>query len=321
MNQALVGISVIWTLVFIYAMAGSVDFGAGFWAMVYHRQQDARAATIANRYLSPLWEVTNVFLVLFAVALIGLFPTAAYTLGILLLVPGSMILVLLTIRTVFMVYAHVVKSYQFTLRIVSGITGLLIPALLVAVLPISQGSFTNTVGADHLLGIAALFTHWTTYTYARVADDESAYQVYRKHTLWLGPLALVSALVVLWGMPVTASWLRAGLGRQAAWFLASGILFVIAWVLFYLAKSRQQHIYRWGVVLVAMQYASAMVGYGRAHLPYIVYPIATVEGSFTNAEMFRAAVLVLVIGIAVLFPGFVWFWRLFLENRAYVGRP
>lgn len=80
-------------------------------------------------------------------------------------------------------------------------------------------------------------------------------------------------------------------------------------------------LYRFGVIAVVVQYASAMLGYGRAHLPYIVYPGITVQNSFTNVEMFREAVTVLIIGIAVLFPGFVWFWRLFLESKSYAGDP
>jgi cytochrome bd ubiquinol oxidase subunit II len=338
MNDALWGISVIWALVFIYAIAGSVDFGAGFWAMVYHRQKDAHAATIANRYLSPLWEVTNVFLVLFAVALVGLFPSAAYALGSVLLVPGDLILILLTIRTVFMVYTHVVHKFQYSLRIVSGGTGLLIPALLMTVFPVAQGGFLSSTGGVYHLSLGGLLTHWTTYTYivlgilselfissvvladyARIAEDTSAYHAYRQNALWLGPLAMVSALLVLWGIPSSASWLKGDLLIQGWLFIVSGICFAIALVIFWLARTVRQKVYRLGVIAVVLQYAFAMLAYGRAHLPYIVYPGITVQNSFTNVEMFRAAVLVLVIGIAILFPGFVWFWRLFLESKAYAG--
>lgn len=340
MNDALLGISLLWALVFIYAIAGSVDFGAGFWAMVYYRQKDAHAATIANRYLSPLWEVTNVFLVLFAVSLVGLFPSAAYALGSVLLVPGDLILILLTIRTVFMVYTHVVHKFQQPLRIVSGVTGLLIPALLMTVFPVAQGGFLSSINDTYHLSLKGMMTHWTTYTYiligllselfistailadyARVAEDTSAYHTYRRNALWLGPLTMLSALLVLWGIPSSALWLRDDLLAQGWLFVVSGFCFAIAMVIFWMARNVKQKMYRLGVIAVAFQYAFAMLAYGRAHLPYIVYPEITVQNSFTNVEMFRAAVLVLIVGIAILFPGFVWFWRLFLENKAYAGKP
>jgi len=340
MNDALWGISLLWSLVFIYAIAGSVDFGAGFWAMVYHRQKDAHAATLANRYLSPLWEVTNVFLVLFAVSLVGLFPTAAYALGSVLLVPGDLILILLTIRTVFMVYTHVVHQFQYSLRIVAGVTGLLIPALLMTVFPVAQGGYLSNTGGAYYLSLSGLLTNWTTYTYillgilselfisaviladyARIADDTSAFHAYRQLGLWLGPLAMVSALLVLWAIPASAAWLQDDLLRQGWLFILSGVFFTIAMVIFWRARSVRQKVYRVGVVAVVLQYAFAMAAYGRAHLPYIVYPSITVQNSFTNVEMFRAAILVLIIGMAILFPGFIWFWRLFLESKAYAHEP
>lgn len=340
MTDAMWGISLLWALVFIYGVAGSVDFGAGFWAMVFYHRKDARAATIANRYLSPLWEVTNVFLVLFAVALVGLFPGAALAYGSILLVPGNLILILLTIRTVFMVYAHSVKRYQGALRVISGVTGLLIPALLVTVLPVAQGGIVTKSGVNLQLTLASLFSTGGVYSYivlaifselfistmvladyARVAGDDSAFKVYRRLALWFGPLAMLSSLFVLWSIPRFASWFRANLLEQWPWFVLSLLSFLVAMGLASSARRHDRNRFRAAVVLVAGQYALAMIGYGRAHLPYLLFPYLTVQNSFTSSAMFRTLLIILIIGIAVLFPGFVWFWRLFLENRAYVGKP
>ncbi|WP_284286190.1 cytochrome d ubiquinol oxidase subunit II [Alicyclobacillus fastidiosus] len=340
MTAALWGILLLWLIVFIYGIAGSVDFGAGFWAMVFFKERHASAATIANRYLSPLWEVTNVFLVLFAVALVGLFPTAAFVLGNILLVPGDLILILLTIRTVFMVFAHSVDRYQHTLRIVSGITGLVIPALLMTVFPISEGNFLHSVDGRLTLSVPDLFRNQVVYgyvilgitselflsalllgDYSRVAKDESAYRVYRKHVLWLGPVSILSAFLALLSIGRSAAWLQKAMLSQWHWFLASGCFFVIGYVLVITCGWELKRRFRWAVVSIVAQYACAMMGYGRAHLPYFVYPVVTIQDSFTNSEMFRAVIIVLILGIAVLFPGFIWFWRLFLENRAYASKP
>jgi cytochrome d ubiquinol oxidase subunit II len=120
---------------------GSIDFGAGFWAFIYGNRADTRAASIANRFLSPSWKVTNVFLVLLVVALVGFFPRATFMLGTLLLLPVSLVLILLKVRSTFLVYAYSSEKYRGALRIVSGVTGLLIPGLLISVLPITLGGY------------------------------------------------------------------------------------------------------------------------------------------------------------------------------------
>ncbi len=329
----------LWTLVFIYAIAGSIDFGSGFWALFYFKRTDVKAAMIASRYLSPLWEVTNVFLVLFAVSLVVLFPHAAFTLGNMLLVPGNLILILLTIRTVFMVYAHTSERFAYPLKFISGITGLLIPALLLTVFPIAQGGFSQRVGDHYILSLSALFSSPATYTYvalgilselflsslflgdySRVADDRSAFITYRRQVLWLGPVTIIVAFICLWSISATAPWLRHGLILQGSWFVLSGTLFLLGMAMVLLARKPTDFSYRIGVIAIVLQYLMAMFAYGRAHMPYLVYPIVSIYDSFTNAEMFRAAIMVLIIGIAILFPGFIWFWRLFLENKAYLQK-
>lgn len=74
MDDAQIAITILWVFLFIYSIVGSVDFGAGFWAMIYGGRKDTTAGGLANRFLSPSWKVTNVFLVLFVVALVGFFP-------------------------------------------------------------------------------------------------------------------------------------------------------------------------------------------------------------------------------------------------------
>ncbi len=69
-----------------------------------------------------------------------LFPGATFMLGTILLIPGSIILLLLTVRSAFLVFSHVAPKYEKVLVYISGISGLLIPAFLISVLPITHGS-------------------------------------------------------------------------------------------------------------------------------------------------------------------------------------
>lgn len=73
MGDSLLAITVIWGFIFIYAVMGTMDFGAGFWSMIYINRTKTNATDVANRYLSPTWEVTNVFIVAIVVALFSFF--------------------------------------------------------------------------------------------------------------------------------------------------------------------------------------------------------------------------------------------------------
>ena len=68
MADALIAITILWGFVFIYAVMATMDFGAGFWSMIYMNREKTKATNIANRYLSPTWEVTNTFIVALVVA-------------------------------------------------------------------------------------------------------------------------------------------------------------------------------------------------------------------------------------------------------------
>ena len=74
---------------------------------------------------------------------------------------------------------------------------------------------------------------------------------------------------------------------------------------------------RIAVLAVVAQYGFASYAYGIAHLPYIIYPDVTVFTSFTTVETFYALLILYAIGIAILLPGFIFFWNLFLKDRTF----
>src|SRR5689334_3705475 len=99
MDKLTLAFTALWTFLFLYSLLAAIDFGAGFlfwWAGLTGRNIAARQ--VIMRYLSPVWETTNVFLVFFIVGLVGYFPRAAATYGVLLLVPAGIALMLLIVR-------------------------------------------------------------------------------------------------------------------------------------------------------------------------------------------------------------------------------
>ncbi|MFD2673136.1 cytochrome d ubiquinol oxidase subunit II [Marinicrinis sediminis] len=337
--EAMIAIVILWVFIFIYSIVGSIDFGAGFWSMLYGKHKGTRAGELANRFLSPAWKVTNVFLVLLVVALVGFFPHATYTLGSLLIVPVSLVLILLTIRSTFMVYAYSVDRFRGTLRIVSGVTGLFIPALLISLLPVTLGGFLNVNGESVSLRFADLLQSPTLYAhlgfglttelylsalfladYAKVAGDSSSYQTYRRLAVAFGPSTLGFAVLTTWTMVPEASWIVEAIIDHGFWFGLSVAAFVLAYASLWIqGRDGEKGLPRVAVVGTVIQYGLASYAYGASHMPYILYPMLTVEEGFTNPAMFRSLLYGYTIGAALLIPAFIMFWRLFLQDKSYAN--
>ena len=333
MNLEIVGISVLWTFLFGYIVIGAIDFGAGFFNAYSLLTGKQRILTkVIQRYLSPVWEVTNVFLVFFFVGIIGFFPKTAFYYGTTLLVPVSIGVVLLAIRGSYYAFetygARGHKGYSF----MYGLSGLLIPASLSIVLTISEGGYIDMVDGRPVLDYWLLFTSPLTWSivvlsisatlyisavfltwYANKAEDREATGLLRKYAL-------------IWALPtiITAGGIIFELRRhnlahynniQSFWpmFLISFLLFVgTVWLLW---KRRS---YGFAVGLLLGQFVFAFFGYGASHYPYLLYPYLTIYDSFTNPAMAISLITAFILGLCLLIPSLVLLLRLFLFNKNYV---
>ncbi|UCZ55233.1 cytochrome d ubiquinol oxidase subunit II [Bacillus shivajii] len=333
MEIEMIGITVLWTFLYGYLLVASIDFGAGFYsyyAKVTRKEHNIR--TVIDRYLSPVWEVTNVFLVFFFIGLIGFFPTTAYYYGTALLVPASIALVLLAIRGSFYAFANYGARESNIYLFLYGISGLLIPASLSTVLTISEGGFIVREGGTVVLLLDELFFSpysWTVVLlalvsvlfisasflayYASQAEDKDAFELLRRFALiWSGPTIIASFLVFVTLSTHNQEHFQAML--DMAWvFLASLVCFVLAVWLIY----RRTYL---GVafIFVSLQFGFAFFGYGATHLPYILYPYLTIYESITGPEMGIALIIAFVFGLLLLIPSLYLLLRLFIFNAKYV---
>lgn len=333
MTLEIIGITVLWTFLFGYVMIGAIDFGAGFfnaYSLLTGRQRIL--TNIIQRYLSPVWEVTNVFLVFFFVGMIGFFPKTAFYYGTILLVPVSFGIILLAVRGSYYAFetygARGHKGYSF----MYGVAGILIPASLSIVLTISEGGFVTLVDGNPVLDywvlfkspltwaivvlsvaatlyISAVFLTW----YANKARDREATDLLRKYAL-------------IWSLPtiITAGGIIVELRRhnpehysniQNFWpmFLLSFILFI--GTVFLIWRRRQ---YGLAFGLLAGQFVFAFFGYGASHYPYLLYPYLTIYDSFTNPAMAISLIVVFIMGLGLLIPSLFLLLRLFLFDKDYV---
>lgn len=333
MTLEIIGISVLWTFLFGYILVGAIDFGAGFfnaYSLLTGRQRIL--TNVIQRYLSPVWEVTNVFLVFFFVGIIGFFPKTAYYYGTTLLVPVSIGIILLAVRGSYYAFetygARGHKGYSF----VYGAAGLLIPASLSIVLTISEGGFVNMVNDNPVLDYGALFTSPLTWSivvlsisatlyisaafltwYANKARDPEATNLLRKFALiWALP-TIIAAGGIIYELRKHNPEHYSNIQNFWPMFLISGLMFL--GTLFLLWKKQRLGL---AFSLLIGQFAFAFFGYGASHYPYLLYPYLTIYDSFTNPAMAIALIIAFILGLGLLIPSLILLMRLFLFDKDYV---
>lgn len=333
MTLELLGITVLGVFLFGYIIVASIDFGAGFFnAFSTITGKQHILTQIIQRYLSPVWEVTNVFLVFFFVGMVGFFPKTAYYFGSTLLVPASIAIILLAIRGAYYAFTTYggLKHRRYT--ILYGLTGLFIPASLSIVLVISEGGFVRMEASGPALDYWTLFTSplsWSIVVlsltavlyisavfltwYAHSAKDESATNLLRKYALiWAGP-AIITATGIIVEMRTHNPQHYRGL-VDLWWLFALSVLFFSGSV-YCLWKRRT---YGLAFALLVGQFAIAFFAYGASHYPFLMYPYLTIYASFTNKAMAIALVIAFIAGLGLLLPSLYLLLRLFLFNKEYV---
>jgi len=333
MTLEILGISVLWIFLFGYVIVASIDFGAGFFnAYSLLIGKNHILTNIIKRYLSPVWEVTNVFLVFFFVGIVGFFPQTAFYYGTILLIPVSISLVLLAIRGSYYAFESYGARGHIGYTLTYGIAGLLIPASLSVVFAIAAGGYVDLVDGQPVLNywtlytspfawsivvlsiaavlyISAVFLTW----YAHKAKDREATNLMRKYALaWAIPL-MVSALGIMYEMKFINPESYNNMVNLWWMFAISAVLFIITVVLIWMRIN-----YGLAVSLLIAQFAVAFFAYGIAQYPYLLYPYLTIYDSFTSTQMAIALVIAFVLGLCLLIPSLFLLLKLFLFNKNYV---
>ena len=334
MNLEIIGISVLMAFLFGYIMVGAIDFGASFFnAYSLIIEKEHILTNIIQRYLSPVWEVTNVFLVFFFVGIVGFFPQTAFYYGTTLLIPVSIGIILLAIRGSYYAFetygnrGH--KGYAF----IYGLSGLFLPASLSIVLTISEGGYIYIKDGKPVLDYWVLFTEPLTWSvvllsitavlyisavfltwYANKAGDKEATRLMRKYALiWALPLIITAAGIIVE--------LRGHNPEHFDNIMNLWWMFAISFILWcmtvYLLWQRRN--YGEAFLLLVAQFALAFYGYGISHYPYLLYPHLTIYDGFTNEAMAISLIIAFILGFCLLVPSLYLLLRLFLFSKKYVS--
>ena len=334
MDYTGIGIIVLWTFLFCYIIVASIDFGAGF--LTLHTKltgEEKKINHLIERYLNPVWEVTNVFFVFFFVGFVGFFPDSALYLGTVLLVPGSIALILISIRSSFYAFEHYGQDNKLPWIFLYGITGLLIPAALATVLTISEGGYINEQGNHFdldwvqlllspfawsvvflaIVSVLYISSGFLTY-YASKAKDKVAYKFMRQWFMFWGPPMIIISLFVFLSLRIQNSNHFYNAITHYWWMFAiSFIFFLIAGILNMIKKYHGL-----AFIMVILQMAFAFYGYGMSKLPYILYPYIKISDSGVNSSMGLALTIVFILGLLLLLPSLILLLRLFVFDKQYV---
>lgn len=334
MDYTGIGITVLWTFLFCYIIVASIDFGAGF--LTLHTKltgEEKKINHLIERYLNPVWEVTNVFFVFFFVGFVGFFPDSALYLGTVLLVPGSIALILISIRSSFYAFEYYGQDNKLPWIFLYGITGLLIPAALATVLTISEGGYINEQGNHFdldwvqlllspfawsvvflaIVSVLYISSGFLTY-YASKAKDKVAYKFMRQWFMFWGPPMIIISLFVFLSLRIQNSNHFYNAITHYWWMFAiSFIFFLIAGILNMIKKYHGL-----AFIMVILQMAFAFYGYGMSKLPYILYPYIKISDSGVNSSMGLALTIVFILGLLLLLPSLILLLRLFVFDKQYV---
>ncbi|MGM8213214.1 cytochrome d ubiquinol oxidase subunit II [Virgibacillus sp. W0430] len=333
LDLEIIGIMVLWTFLFGYVIIGSIDFGAGFFnAYNLITDKEHILTKIIQRYLSPVWEVTNVFLVFFFVGIVGFFPKTAFYYGTTLLVPVSIAILLLAVRGSYYAFetygsrGH--KGYSF----MYGLSGLFLPASLSIVLTISEGGFVSIENNQPVLDYWALFTSPLTWSivflsvvavlyisavfltwYANKANDVPATNLMRKYALIWSLPTIITAGGIIYELSFHN---EEHFNRMLDLWWVFGLSFLLFVGTVWLLWKKSNYGLAFG--LLVGQFAFAFYGYGLSHYPYLLYPHLTLYDSFTNEAMAISLIVAFIAGLALLLPSLYLLLRLFLFNKDYV---
>lgn len=332
MSYEVIGITVLWLFLYGYLMVASIDFGAGFFAYYAKiTKQDHIINQIISRYLSPVWEVTNVFLVFFFVGIVGFFPSSAYYYGSALLVPASFAIVLLAIRGSFYAFENYGSKQSNVYMFLYGATGLFIPASLSVALTISEGGYISEHNGEVSLKYFELFTSplaWSivalaivsvlfisasfiTY-YASRAKDIAALQLVRKWALFWATPTIIMALTTMIALSQRNQVNYENMLDLWWIFGLSMGFFIIGIGLLYIGRN-----YGIAFIAIMLQFLFAFFGYGMAKYPYLLYPYINIEDSATNPSMAMALIIAFIGGLLLLIPSLILLMRLFLFDADY----
>lgn len=333
--MAIFAFSVLSLFLFLYLITAAIDSGGGalYTYALLVKRDEALAETIM-RYLSPVWETHNVFLIAYIVGLAGYFPQVLPFYGAAMLIPCGIALAFMLIRGAFFGYHYLSKEQNpLTSELAAaalGISSLMIPLALVPFFALADTrlfNFTRQTGSISLfglisspllsaLGLLALvsivyLTGLFLLFYTRKSQDAHLLTLFQHMARWGGLAALLSSATLGIALYESTPHLAERLLRDN-WLLMSIAALAFIGTQMALRWSHQHWMAGLALLLGITQYAVSFVAYQRMNLPYLVPGVLTIDQALTAPVMAQALTVVLFGGMLLLLPAMFLLYRMFI---------
>jgi cytochrome d ubiquinol oxidase subunit II len=316
----------------LYALSGGADFGGGMWDLLATGPRRRRQREAIEEAIAPIWEANHVWLVLVLTVLFTAFPTAFAAVMTALHIPLTLALLGIVLRGSAFAFRRYDRRDDATHRRWStlfGVSSMLTPFFLGLSLGGLATGEIRVVGGHVVTGFLA---GWTSpfalgcglfaqvllaylaaiYLTVDTAGEVALQEDFRRRALASGlvlvPVAALVFTLAREGAPVTYRGLTGGWGLAvvaAAVVWAGGALAALA--------ARR---FRWARAAAIAQVSLILIGWGLAQYPYLVVPDLTVFGARTAGTTLTLLLWMLAAGALLLFPSFIYLYRVFKRRAA-----
>lgn len=330
-----------------YVLTGGADFGGGAWELLARGpRRQAQRDLVANS-IGPIWEANHVWLILVVVMLFTAFPPAFATLGIVLHIPLTLMLVGIVLRGSSFVFRSYGARDDASQRrwgrlfaAASMITPLLLGVIVGAIASGSVGAaaarlahvertaaaargtpdFTSIFVVPWLapfpLAVGALalamFAFLAAVYLALAARDEALKDDFRRRALWSAAALFATALLGLTLAPIHAPAIGHGL-TGTGWALP----FQVATGAAALTAIGALWTRRWTLarLAAAAQVSLMLWGWAFVQYPWVIPPAHTLRDSAAPRITLQLLLWALALGGTILVPSLFYLFRTFARSN------
>jgi cytochrome d ubiquinol oxidase subunit II len=311
---------------------GGADYGGGVWDLLATGPRRQEQRELISVSIAPIWEANHVWLIVVVVMLFTAFPLAFSTLGIVLHIPITLMLIGIVLRGsafIFRSYGSRAVSAQrrwgMAFAIASAITPILLGMIVGAVSSGAVGEAAGRVGAASFaqvfltpwtgayafsVGLFALslFAYLAATYLALAAKNEALREDFRNRALGAAVVVFVFAALALILARSAAPRVMHGV-VTAPWSLTLHLCTAIAAIGAIVALWRRKY----GVARVAVvaQVSLILWGWAVAQFPFIIPPSLTIDAAAAPRVTLTLLLAGLAAGAAILIPSLRYLFRTF----------
>jgi len=315
----------------VYCLSGGADFGAGFWDLFAIGKSGAEQRRLIAKALAPIWEANHVWLIVLVTLLFICFPKAFVIVSIALHLPLTLMLIGIVLRGAaftFQSYGNperpVARFWEWVFSLTAVLTPLMLGIILatlttgrvhppdpakdflqnylwnwLAPFPIMIGVFTVALFAF----LAAVYLTW---------EAEGALRESFRGKALAAALAVAALAGLCFGLSShEAPILDRGLsGRWWSLPLQASVAISALGAIFCLWRRHLQA----ARVFAILQVTLIVLGWAFSQYPFLIFPELRLEEAAASPAMLRAVLAALLVGMVILFPSFVYLFRIFKQE-------